>query len=92
MAQEQIFTGRFDRYPDNTGQRHAEGGRRLKNDAHGPRLDLPLVTIITVCWNSAATIEQTIRSVTAQTYGNIEYVVVDGGSSGTSARHQTTKH
>lgn len=39
------------------------------------------VTIITVCLNCAATIRQTIESVLFQEYGNIEYILVDGGSS-----------
>lgn len=39
-----------------------------------------LVTIITVTFNSEKTIERTIRSVLNQTYGNIEYIVVDGAS------------
>ena len=38
------------------------------------------VSIITVCFNSAKTIEDTLRSVLGQDYENIEYVVVDGGS------------
>ncbi len=38
------------------------------------------VSIITVCYNSAKTIENTIRSVISQDYNNIEYIVVDGGS------------
>lgn len=38
------------------------------------------VSIITVCFNSAETIEDTIRSVLGQDYKDIEYIVVDGGS------------
>jgi glycosyltransferase involved in cell wall biosynthesis len=47
----------------------------LKNSAAGP-----LVTVITVTFNAQAMLEATIRSVIEQTYDNIEYIVVDGGS------------
>jgi len=38
------------------------------------------VSVVTVCFNSAGTIEGTIRSVREQEYGHVEHVVVDGGS------------
>jgi glycosyltransferase involved in cell wall biosynthesis len=38
------------------------------------------ISIITVSYNSAKTIETTFKSVLQQTYSNIEYIVIDGGS------------
>ena len=41
---------------------------------------MPEVSIVTVCYNSQATIRQTIESVLAQSYTDCEYLIVDGQS------------
>jgi glycosyltransferase involved in cell wall biosynthesis len=40
----------------------------------------PLVSIVTVVFNNREGIEKTIRSVIGQTYSDIEYIIIDGGS------------
>ena len=36
------------------------------------------ISVVTVCYNSAATIEHALKSVTGQDYDSLEYIVVDG--------------
>lgn len=38
------------------------------------------VTVITVCYNHVKGLERTMKSVLEQTYADIEYIVIDGGS------------
>ena len=57
-----------------------EGGLRTKGLFKQHETNKPLITIITVVFNDAVNIEKTMLSVLNQTYDNVEYIVIDGGS------------
>lgn len=56
------------------------GGVRLRGVNKKSEFQKPLITVITVVFNGVATLENTIQSVIAQSYENIEYIMIDGGS------------
>ena len=61
-------------------RRLGEGGLRTKGFYKSSTPSEPLVSVITIVLNGEEYIEKTIQSVIRQTYKNIEYIVVDGGS------------
>jgi glycosyltransferase involved in cell wall biosynthesis len=65
--------------PPNTG-RVAEGGLRTKDCFKASTDDKPLISMIIVVLNRANCFENCIQSIFAQSYDNVELIVIDGGS------------
>ena len=69
----------LDEYRKRPGRPDRVSGGHRKG--HSPPVQRAgLASVITVSYNSAGTIGKTIESVAGQTYPNVEYIVVDGGS------------
>jgi putative colanic acid biosynthesis glycosyltransferase len=45
-----------------------------------PDKPCPTISVVTVVFNAESTLENTIKSVLSQSYKNIEFIIIDGGS------------
>lgn len=73
--------------------RLGEGGLRTKGFIKEGFKKQPLITVITVVLNGRDHLEETVLSVLNQTYQNVEYIIIDGGSTdGTVGLIQKHQH
>lgn len=75
----QKYVGKYERLPI-SNNRIAEAGLRLDGGYKKSHINRPLVSIITVVRNNKSGILRCMESIWKQTYDNIEYIIIDGGS------------
>ena len=62
-------------------KRKAEVGLRSQGYFKLNNCDFPLISVVTVVFNDVKHLERTVNSIINQDYNNVEYIIIDGGSS-----------
>lgn len=57
-----------------------EGGTRLNKGSKQSGPSTPLISIVTVTFNAVELLPDTLKTIRAQDYPNVEWIVIDGGS------------
>ena len=70
---------RLPELPAPKGERR-EGGLRTRGKYKQSTPDSPLLSVVTVVFDGEATLQRCIDSVAGQEYDNVEFIVIDGGS------------
>lgn len=65
-------------------KQQSNGGLRTQGYFKKSYENKPLISIITIVYNGEKYLEETIQSILRQTYDNIEYIIIDGGSTDTT--------